>query len=248
MPRANAGTEVLAEVTEVGVMTDVAASPGNTTLTAGVAAGATLISVASATNFTAGDLFRIGNRPLIEAGEIESIATLDFTLKSALGDAYASGEVVREIEDTPIGDVTEDGVAIVFDGGETPVRSGTKYGVYTYIPSGDRAISCPFSLLNVELENFALAAGIVESDITGAGSAVDPYVLHLREDLYDAELERIWYWQGLRVDGTIVRVEANSGRVFSPQGQISFAQGRPTNIPVVVRVLHGVKIERYSTP
>ena len=247
MARLNTSVEVLAEVTEVGIMTDVATTPGDSTLAvAAVAAGDRSIEVLSATNFVVGDRFRIGDRPLIEAGEIEAIAANVFTLMSDLADGYAIGEVVREVQDTVIGDITEEGISVAWEGGDQPVRSGTKRGVLAYIPSGDQGISITFALLNMNLENFAAHGGIAEADITGAGTAVDPYVLHIREDLYAAELERIWYFEGVRIDGQITRVEGNSGRIFAPQGTLSFAQGTPSDLPFVVRVLHGVKIAQWT--
>lgn len=248
MARANTNTEVVAEVTEVGVMTDVASSPGSTTLSAAAAEGATSLSVAAGTNFGNGDKLRLGDRPLIEAAEIESGGgTTTLTLVSAISDDYASGEAVVEVEDTPIGDLTEEGVSIVYDGGDQAVRSGTRRGAFTYIPSSDQALSLQFSLLNLSMENFAAHAGLDEaSRITGAGTAADPYVMVIREGRYAEVVERIWYFAGVRVDGTIIRVEGNSGKIFAPSGQVQFAQGVPSELPFLVRVLHGVKISQYS--
>lgn len=245
MPRLNTSAEVMADVTEVGIMDDVSGGNSSTT-TAAIAVNDTSVVVNAAGTWAAADLFRLGDRPYIEAGEIEAFAVLTITTKSGISDAYASGEAVVEIADVIIGDLTEDGITVNHEGGDVAVRSGNRAGVWQYIPSGDQSITFEFSVLNLSTNNMAEMFGAdPDTAILGAGTVADPYVLHVREDLINAQPERIWYFSGARVDGTIVRIQANSGRIFSPQGSIQFAQGSPTSLPFTLRVMHGYTIIQY---
>ena len=243
MPRLNTSAEVLADVTEIGIMDDVGG--GNSgTINGAVAAGATTIVLTAAGTWAAADLFRIGDRPYIEAGEIESIITVTITTKSGLADAYASGEAIVEIADVPIGDLTEDGLTINHEGGDTAIRSGTKAGIWQYIPSGDQSITFEFSVLNLSPENVKEMFGD-STTLLGAGTVADPYVVHVREDLVNSSPEKVWYFIGARVDGGVYRVQANSGRLFAPAGSMQFAQGSPTSLPFVLRVMHGYTVIQY---
>jgi len=244
--RLNTSAEVIADVTAVGIMED-SSGGWSTTLNGAVAEGDTAATLTDGTSTQDGDKFRIGDRPLIEAGVIESGGgTNSLTLQSRLADAYASGEAVVEVTDTPIGDLTEDGIEIAYDGGDTAIQSGTHQGIYVYIPSTDQAITVNFALLNLSLVNIAEGAGMGTSKIAGAGSAVDPYTLDIREENYASQDERVWYFTGTRIDGTLIRVEANSGKVFSPSGSMNFSQGDATEVPFVLRVLHGVRYQEWS--
>ncbi len=68
-------------------------SGGSSTLSAGVAAGATTITVASATNFTANDWIQLGTG---EIRRITAVAGANLTITPALGIAYALGTTVVE--------------------------------------------------------------------------------------------------------------------------------------------------------
>lgn len=248
MARSNTSAEVIADVTEVGIMTDVS-SGASSTLNGAHSAGTRTVTVAATggTNFTNGDKIRIGDRPLLEAGVLESKSTDVFTMQSDTSAAYADGEAVVEVEDTPIGDLTETGIEIVHEGGSQPVQAGTVEGVYTYIPSQDQGILMNFSMLNMSLENWAEMAGQDPSTrISGVGTSIDPFVLDVREDMYGEQPERVWYFKGARIDGTIVRVEAFSGKIFAPEGSMSFTQGSASELPFAVRVLHGYRIQTWS--
>lgn len=247
MARTNTNAEVISEVSEVGIVDDVAATPGDTTLSTGPAKGDLTIDVVSATNFSPGDLFRIGDRPFLEGGEIETINTLEFTLKSVLSRAYASGEAVVEIADVPIGDLDESGIRIIHEGGDTPIRAGTQKGVYTYVPSGTEALSIEFALLNNSMENWAESIGRDPATaITGAGTTVDPYVLDVKESEFAQQPVRIWYFLGVRLDSTIVRVDAFSAKIFSPTGTMTFTQGEATVLPFMIRILNGYRFSNFS--
>lgn len=247
MSRLNTKSEVIADVTEVGIMTDVSGG-WSTTLDGAVSEGATALTVADGSSVQDSDKFRLGDRPYIEAGIVESGgATANLTLQSVVSDDYDSGEAVVEVEDTPIGDLTEDGIEVQYDGGDTAIRSGTHKGVWQYIPSGDRAISVAYAMLNLSMENLAESVGMDPSTrIAGAGTTADPYIIDIREDRFAEQPLRIWYFLGARLDGAVVRVEAFAGKVFAPGGSVSYAQGQASELPFLIRVLHGVRHQQWS--
>jgi len=72
---------------------------GNTTLTADVAAGATVIAVASTTGLVAPNIVRIGDTGEYEYRTIASIAALNITLTTALSRPHDVGDQVVETDD-----------------------------------------------------------------------------------------------------------------------------------------------------
>lgn len=72
---------------------------GNTTLTADVAAGATIIPVAATTNLAIGNFVRIGDSGEYEYRTIDAINALNVTLTTALGRPHDAGDQVVETDD-----------------------------------------------------------------------------------------------------------------------------------------------------
>jgi hypothetical protein len=246
--RLNTSAEVITDVTGVGIQEDVPAGASSTINTA-VAQGDRTIILAGGggTNFTNGDKLRVGDRPFLEGAVLETKATDTLTLENDLSDAYAVGEAVVEVVDTPIGDLTEAGITIEKGGGDQAVQSGTHQGAYTFIPSNDQDITFNFELLNMSIENWAAAMGEDSSlRASGLGTAADPYILDVREEFYAEQLEKVWYFTGARVDGELIRVEAFSGKIFSPSGSITFTQGEAASLPFTLRVIHGYRIRQWS--
>lgn len=246
--RLNTNAEVITDVTSVGIMEDVSGGAVST-LDQAIAAGDRIAELVSSggTNFTNGDKLRIGDRPYLEAAVLESKATDTLTLENDTSDAYAVGEAVVEVVDTPIGDLTDEGITIEHGGGDTPIQSGTHAGTYSYVPSNDQDISINFSLLNMSIENWAAAMGEDSAlRASGLGTAADPYVLDIREDHYAEQLEKVWFFTGARLDGELIRVEAFSAKVFAPSGSITFTQGEAATLPFVLRVLHGIRVRQWS--
>lgn len=246
--RLNTNAEVITDVTGVGIMEDVVAGAASTLGTA-IAAGdrTAILTGGGGSSFTAGDKLRIGDRPYLEAAVLESKSTDTLTLENDTADAYAIGEAVVEVVDTPIGDLTDEGITIEHGGGDTAIQSGTHAGAYTYIPSNDQDISINFSLLNMSIENWAASMGEDSAlRASGLGTAADPYVLDIREDLFAEQLEKVWYFTGARLDGELIRVEAFSAKIFAPSGSITFTQGEAATLPFVLRVLHGIRVRQWS--
>jgi hypothetical protein len=78
------------------VSADAGGSPLNTTLAAAAAAGATTISVASATNAAVGDYVHIAGAAGVEYRQITAISGTDLSFRDPLLFAHASGQVVKE--------------------------------------------------------------------------------------------------------------------------------------------------------
>ncbi len=85
----------------------------STTLTADTAAGAAVVSVASAAGITAGDFLRIGDVGEREVREVDSVLTLAVTLTAPLQRAHDSGDAVREVSGTGSAATDEYGQPVV---------------------------------------------------------------------------------------------------------------------------------------
>ena len=153
---------------------------------------------------------------------------------------YVSGS------DNELADLDENGLAISIETEEIEVRSGTQRGIYAYL-RGTVGQLWEGAALNFNVNNLAFCLGLNEdaTNITGAGTTADPYVLVIDPEKFGEELERTYYVAGARLDGTAVRAEA-AARVFSPNLEFSFAQGQVTVLPFQLRITTSWQIETWD--
>lgn len=148
--------------------------------------------------------------------------------------------------DTKLGDLGEGGITFVVDTEENEVRSGSQREIYVYI-RGATSQLWRGDLLNFNVNNFAFALGQNEdaNSIAGAGTDADPYILTIQPERFGEQIERVYYAKGVRVDGMVIRAEANA-RVFAPSIESTLAQGSPAMIPFVLRVNGNWQIQQAT--
>lgn len=241
MPRLNTNAEVLHRLTNVGVQDD-ASGGGSSTLSAGVAAGVSVLPFTAVTNFVATDLIRVGRT---EWAKILSIASLNVTLTRPIEYAHPILDPVVETADVPIGDTTMDGFNWDTQTDETTVKVGTSRNAYLYIP-GSIERTLTFQLLNFSLENLAEVFGLnPTSRITGAGTSGNPYILSIDPANFHEQPVRNWFFESLREDGKLIRAEFWQSKVYAAQAQIKVVTGEPTNVPFRLRTVGITKIFHY---
>lgn len=148
---------------------------------------------------------------------------------------------------TKIGDLSEGGITLAVATEETEVKSGSQREIYTYL-RGHTGQTWRGELLNFNANNVAFALGMNEAaaNITGTGTPGDPYILVIDPSLFGQQIARLYYAQGTRVDGDIIRAEASTARIYSPETEWTMVQGDPTLIPFMLRVQDTWVIKQWT--
>jgi hypothetical protein len=187
---------------------DMTAGGGNSTITADAAAGATVITLALATNFTVGDTVRIGSGSKTElavlaAGAVSPI----FNLVEPLGRAHTAGEPVVEQAAYDLGDITDSGVDITPSRESSDVNVATKRLVYQVL-LGYGDLEAALTLPGLTMENLAFALGIPLASILGNGASfVTPKALVTDLNDISDEVNASLIATGVLMDGTPIRAE-----------------------------------------
>jgi hypothetical protein len=237
MPRLNTSDELWVAVSSAGFVTDeTAGTPGSTTSDAVYSAGDTVLSVVSETNFATGDLVRLATGSSMEIAIVESTAAGSLTMESGIAFAHASGIVLVEQQRVDLGDISDDGVTRESSVERTEIRAATQAGTYATLVTNANA-RLGWNLLNHSLENVMFALGIDESNITGAGTAADPYISDINPDNFNELTNIAIYFAGSLRDGTTVEVQGWNCD-FDPNATISYLRGQAVSIPFAADVQH----------
>jgi len=243
MARLNSSDELWTEVTEGGFILDATAgTPGSTTTDTAATAGDVLVSVVSETNFGVGDLFRVGTGSTMEVCEVETTAAGQINLVSALVLDHVSGSAVVEQAKTDLGDISEDGVTRETSVDRNEFRVATQAGNYAVLISNAGA-RISWNLVNHSLENVLASLGIDESNITGAGTTIDPFVGHVDPDAFNELLNHSLYFIGALKDGTQYEIRGFNCD-FDANQTMTYARGNPALLPMAADVQRFV----YITP
>ena len=167
----------------------------------------------------------------------------------------SAGEILAEMQefgfndgsDNKLGELAEDGLTLDAEAQETEVNSGSQRDVYARLV-GRSSQSLSGTLLNLSIPNFAFVFGLDEDagNITGTGTAGDPYILTVDAEKFGEQPARLYYAQGLRKNGDVIRLEATA-RVRAPAVNTSLAQGQVGGLPFSL-VIEGTWAIKQWTP
>ena len=244
MARLNSSDELWTEVTEGGFIKDQPTTPASSTIaTTALIVGDTAVEVAAASTFANDDLIRIGTGSSMEVGQIEAGGgTTSLTLYSGVVLAHAIGEPVFEQVKVDLGDISEDGVTRETSVDRNEFRVATQAGNYAVLISNAGA-RISWNLVNHSLENVLASLGIDETNITGAGSAADPFVGHVDPDAFNELLNHSLYFIGALKDGTQYEIRGFNCD-FDANQTMTYARGNPALLPMAADVQRFV----YITP
>lgn len=242
MARINSSDELWTAISEVGIIRDAAAGESDT-LNAEAAAGATSLTEATGTNaWATGDILRIGTGSDAEVAYVEAYTTPTITLASALMKTHAAGEPIVEQQKVNIGAAADDGVNRENAVETTEIRASTQAGIYAVLTTSVTG-RISFNLLCHSMENVLLTLGIDESNITGAGTAADPYVADINFDEIGTLTNHAIYFTGALKDGTTVQIEAWAAD-FDGNQTVNYLRGQQVTLPLAATV----QAFRYYTP
>jgi hypothetical protein len=207
MPRTKTKGELWKRLDYAYVLRD-DATPVTDTLNGAIVAGAATfdLQTGEGADFSTDDRGRIGAEDEIEEFVVESVATDEITPKSEVAFDHADGKPVELREQIDLGHLTDDGVRFQTPGDHNPINVVTRTLAWGYIVGHTEQIA-EFSLANWNLENIATSFGIDEGDISGAGTAADPYRLVIDPEGYNADINMSFVFEGSRHDGSTLRGE-----------------------------------------
>ena len=244
MPRLNHKGEYWSHLDLAEIIRDEVSTPGDTTVDAAASQGATTIDVVAATNFTDGDLVRIGVRDRLEINQIEGAPATTMPLRFPLAYAHAIGEEFKENVASDMGNVADAGVRVTFSGDHNPVTAATKRLTTAYL-TGHAELMAEFELLGMALENIAVAVGMPESAVLGSGTTAAPYTLAITADDFNTENDLSWRFTGARKDGAIVLVDLWACEVDFSALNFALQRGATAPIPVRPKSTSGVRVSYY---
>ncbi len=207
MPRTNANGELWDALTEFGRLLDSTGGSTLATASAAAAAGASAVTAANSTVLSTGTYIRIGPMGGAQLAYINAISTMDvLTLRSELAEDVSTGETIRELERTILGDTDDNGVQSNVNADITSINAATQRNTYAHLVAHTDML-VEVGILNISWENLLATVGAPESNLSGAGTVADPTVAYWLPDNWDS-VKPIHFWaRGTLKDGTIVEVQ-----------------------------------------
>lgn len=238
MARANTAAEVFRRVTEAGVIRTDTDSPASTTTDAAITAGDTVVSVTDASVFSVGDIVRLDTGLDLEMHEVDSTdeTNNDITLRATAGFDHDSGITVEKQTKDVLGDITDDGVTEDLTADMSDIEVATQLRRYTrLVTQVDGRLE--FSVENVNTDNLLFSVGIDESEVTGSGTADDPYVaIHDPDKIAEKQLNDIAiYMEGVMDNGDNVEVHGWNAEI-DPNRSRTWDTGTGTPVPVAADI------------
>lgn len=227
MPRLNTQSEVYNDVSRYGFIMD-AIGGGTSTTTAAYAAGVTVIAVASATNYAAGDPIRMLSSGGFEENIIESIASLNLTLRMPTAFAHPTGAAVVERVKVTLGELAPGSFQVTPNTTANQIKSDTFRGVYCTLYT-DAMFTVNAATINHSLENLAFVHGVADSAITGAGTTSSPRRILLTTQNLMALQNISIFGEGHIKSGVTQEVQVWNVDI-TPTGNRTYATG--TGVPV----------------
>ena len=249
MARLNNKKELWSHLSQVQAVRDATGTFGSTTLTAAAAAGATTLTVAAITNFAVGQNIRVGSGEPAELVRVHASTapvgtTITLDAATPLQFAHAIADAVVQQALTDPGHIDDPGLTISYKGNVDDVNSAIQRMLFAQ-QTGYLDISLAFGLLGYNVENLALAHGILESRILGARTTAQPRVLRLDTSTFGEQLDAGWMFTGARKDGKTVRITAMGCEMDLSGMAFQLQRGSKLALPVKSKVYAGVLYESW---
>lgn len=224
-------------LTEFGVYIVQPTTPGNSTVASGGVAGTKTVTLASGTNFVAGDVIKFGLEDTSEYHVADTVVGAVVTLLTPFLRDQAVGTTAVEQITFPIASVSEDGVSLGFGGSMTKIRTATRRLNLANRPNL-AAITASLGVMELTLAGIARALGLPTSAITG--NRMDAATL-----LGSQSLDGV-YCKGFLQDGTAVQVDFwGCSQDLSGLAR-TMGGGPPAVIPMKLRPSSGLRLTQAA--
>lgn len=243
-----AKSNILNRVAAAYVVRDATGTAGSTTLTAAAAVGATTLTVTAITNFSNGDVIRVGAGDEMELATINGApAGVTITLAKPLSYAHVIGEVVVEQTVYDLGDVDDGGVTLEATGEVVDLLASTRRLVFQTL-TGYVGLMGSLQLPGLSMHNLALAFGIPFASVTGAGTSASYYQLATDGNDFDSEQNMSLIVIGTLMDGSTVRCELWGCDMDYSSISVTLARGKATPVPMKFVAAAGGVLDTSASP
>ena len=243
MARRNLKGELFAHISDAGVFRDTAGGGSSTAAAALPAAGSySTLNVASGTNFTAADFYRlraIDNYP--EIGQVDAITINAITPRYPLHRALVVGDPVVEQSQVSFGHISQEGVKYNLAVSQEDVHAANRR-LWIAQLMGYAKITLDFSVLGFNLENILSALGMLDTsaNILGTGTAADPTRAFIDGTKIREQNDLCWYVNGTRKDGRTLLMQAWGCELDYSAVEHSLARGKAAPIALRLSPTHAV--------
>jgi hypothetical protein len=237
---ASAKDKVLNRLSSVYMVRDKTGTAGSTTLSGAEAAGQTALSITAGTNFADGDTIRVGSGNEMELKVIASGGgTTTITVGTPLVYDHASGDPVVEQTVYDLGDITDAGATVRWQGPGVDVAVATKRLVFQTIPG---FVSCgiEFALPYVTANAYAVALGGDLADVLGSGTTAAPSQFASDGNEFNEANNVSFIAIGTLFDGTVIRAELWSANADYTGVETQFTLGQHAQVPCKFRAAGGI--------
>lgn len=230
MPRSNTGAELFKQLDSVEKY--ISAAAGDQVISAAVATGVTLVTVAGSTSFASADPVLIIGDGGVELNEITGAPSTAMPLKYKTQFAQSAGGRLLEMTKIIVGDIEQGGVVI------SPSQQLTSiYSAIASVPIAAIAspveMSATIPLLGWNNLNLQTFFGITEAE-SGTGTAADPYTMNVGESNVNGVGYQAFRLTGKLFDGRTVLIDLIDARV-QIGGSMTFNRQTPAVIPVTIK-------------
>ena len=234
MARVNNNSELWGTLSQFGYAYDSTAGSTGLTLSSAITSGA--IAAVSSSGQSTGAYYRMGDDSNYEMCQVETPSSLGFTAFSNFAFDHASGETVLLLARTNLGDVSDEGVSDEISADRSQINAATQRHAYDHhINHTNYRVTV--NLENLSMENWAFASGILESNITGAGTTADPYVVDFTPDNLDAYDPLFFYARGTLKNGNNVEIQWWDCRI-DPTKTTQYARGQDAPLQLTFDAAH----------
>lgn len=232
--------KVLKQVKQAILIRDQTTSPGNTTLTAAAAKGATALQVAAITNFSVGDTIRVGQGEDMERCTIVAPLTgTTINVANGLDHAHVSGDVVIEQAAYDLGDIVDGSGEFSVTGDSVDVPVSTQR-LSLAIMNGFADMTAKLTLPGFSLYNFAHALGMLLAEVTGAQTQASPRQIVSDGTEIAGDINMCLVLVGLAMDNTPVVAELWGVDMDYTGLSLKLSRGAVAGVPLAAAGCGGV--------
>ena len=228
-------TEQLNRIVDFLVLVDQPTTPGTTTLTAAAAAGATSLTVASISNFSANEPIRIGDGEECEPSTVSGTPSgFTINLSRALQKDHAIGQSVVEQVTTRYMVPEAAATRIAFQRESSEIFTADQRLLHALLRGyGSIRMNTRFTGLN--MYNLCLMLGVPSTELNGTGASnVDPLSLVTTGAQFGTLNNASIIINGVRNDGANLRFELWGVAFDYSQAQVPLALGNLAAVPLSV--------------
>lgn len=222
--------KILSRPVAAYLVVDKLSAPATTTLASAAAAGATTVTLTSATGFTAGMAFRIGageyTEPCVESG---APAGAVITLSRPLLRDHEAGEPVVESTVFDLGALSGQS-ALTIRGESTDVEVEQTRLIYATV-NGFMDIEATLAMVGITPYTFAIGLGIPLSKVRGVGTQADPFELTTDGSEIGSAVNQCVIIHGVTNDGSPAVLELWGAENDYTGFQLGLARGQAVTIP-----------------